>query len=49
MPTNAVLMGILGVCGVPYDRWLRFIGPLMLQLMAAASLTLVLAVLLGYR
>lgn len=49
VPTNAVLMGILGVCGVPYDRWLRFIGPLMLQLMAAASLTLVLAVLLGYR
>lgn len=48
VPTNAILMGILGVAGVPYDRWLRFIAPLMLKLLLAASLILVLAVWIGY-
>jgi len=48
VPTNAILMGILGVAGVPYDRWLRFIAPLMLKLMLAASLILVVAVWIGY-
>ena len=48
VPTNAILMGILGVAGVPYDRWLRFIAPLMLQLFLAASCILVLAVWIGY-
>lgn len=48
VPTNAVLMGILGVAGVPYDRWLRFIAPLMLKLFLAASAILVVAVWIGY-
>jgi uncharacterized ion transporter superfamily protein YfcC len=47
VPTNPVLMGILGICGIPYGRWFRFIWPLMLQLFAAGSLTLVIAVLTG--
>lgn len=49
VPTNAVLMGILGICGIPYDRWFRFVWPLMLQLLAAGSLTMVIAVLIGYQ
>jgi uncharacterized ion transporter superfamily protein YfcC len=49
VPTNAVLMGILGICGIPYERWFRFIWPLMLQLLAAGSLTIVIAVLIGYQ
>lgn len=49
VPTNAVLMGILGMCGIPYDRWFRFIWPLILKLVAAGSLSLVIAVWIGYQ
>jgi uncharacterized ion transporter superfamily protein YfcC len=48
LPTNIVLMAILGVAGIPYDRWLRFAAPLLLKLMAAAAVSLVVAVLVGY-
>jgi len=48
VPTNAVLMGILGIAGIPYDRWLRFVVPLMVKLMLAASAALVIAVWIGY-
>ncbi len=46
IPTNAILMGILGMAGVPYDRWFRFCLPLFLKLLAAAAIVLVAAVLL---
>jgi uncharacterized ion transporter superfamily protein YfcC len=49
VPTNAVLMGILGICGIPYGRWFRFIWPLMLQLLLLGSLAMVVAVLIGYQ
>jgi uncharacterized ion transporter superfamily protein YfcC len=49
VPTNAVLMGILGICGIPYGRWFRFIWPLMLQLFALGCVTMVVAVLIGYQ
>jgi uncharacterized ion transporter superfamily protein YfcC len=49
LPTNIVLMAILGVAGIPYDRWFRFIAPLLLKLLAAAAVALVLAVLIGYQ
>jgi len=49
VPTNAVLMGILGICGIPSGRWLRFIWPLCLQLFVAGSLCLVIAVMIGYQ
>jgi len=48
IPTNAVLMGILGMAGIPYDRWFRFCLPLFLKLMAAAAVTMVAAVVLGF-
>ena len=48
VPTNAVLMGILGMAGIPYDRWLRFCLPLFLKLFAAGALVLVVAVMVGY-
>jgi uncharacterized ion transporter superfamily protein YfcC len=47
VPTNAVLMGILGICGIPYGRWFRFIWPLCLQLFLAGAVCLVIAVLIG--
>jgi uncharacterized ion transporter superfamily protein YfcC len=49
VPTNAVLMGILGICGIPYGRWFKFIWPLIVQLLVAASITMVIAVMMGYQ
>jgi uncharacterized ion transporter superfamily protein YfcC len=49
LPTNIVLMAILGVAGIPYDRWFRFVAPLLLKLLAAAAVALVIAVLIGYQ
>jgi uncharacterized ion transporter superfamily protein YfcC len=48
IPTNVVLMAILGVVGIPYDRWFRFAWPLLAKLLAAGALALVIAVRIGY-
>ena len=48
VPTNAVLMGILGIAGVPYDRWFRFCMPLVLKLIAFAAICMVAMVMLGF-
>lgn len=48
VPTNAVLMGILGMAGVPYDRWFRFCFPLLLKLLGFAALCMVGMVLFGF-
>jgi len=48
IPTQYVLIGILAMAGIPYDRWLRFILPLMVKIFLAGSLALVVAVLIGY-
>jgi uncharacterized ion transporter superfamily protein YfcC len=49
VPTNIVLMSILGIAGVPYDRWFRFAWPLLLKLTLAGALALVVAVLIDYQ
>lgn len=49
VPTNAVLVGILGLARIPYDRWLRFILPLMGKIVVAAALAMCVAVAIGYR
>ncbi|WP_149196059.1 YfcC family protein [Luteimonas suaedae] len=49
VPTNIVLMSILGIAGIPYDRWFRFVWPLIVKLTIAAAIALVVAVLIGYR
>jgi uncharacterized ion transporter superfamily protein YfcC len=48
IPTQYVLIGILAMAGIPYDRWLRFIWPLMVKIVLAGSAALVVAVLIGY-
>jgi uncharacterized ion transporter superfamily protein YfcC len=48
VPTNPVLMGILGLAGIPYDRWFRFVFPLILKLLAAGAVAMVVAVQIGY-
>ncbi len=48
VPTNAVLMGIIGMAGVPYHLWFKFCFPLMIKLMLASAIVLVLAVVFDY-
>jgi uncharacterized ion transporter superfamily protein YfcC len=48
VPTNIVLMAILGIAGIPLDRWVRFVAPLLLKLLLAAAAALVVAVWIGY-
>jgi uncharacterized ion transporter superfamily protein YfcC len=47
IPTSGILMAMLGLAGVPYERWLRFMLPLLLQLLAVAALFLAIAVVIG--
>ena len=47
VPTNAVLMGILGIAGVSYGAWFKFCLPLFLKLLAAAAVVLILTVTFG--
>jgi uncharacterized ion transporter superfamily protein YfcC len=48
VPTNAVLMGILGLGRIPYDRWLRFIVPFMIKVWLLSAVVLAIAVGIGY-
>ncbi len=49
VPTNPVLIGILTMARIPYDRWLRFILPFMIKVWVVGALALVVAVAIGYR
>jgi uncharacterized ion transporter superfamily protein YfcC len=49
VPTNAVLVGILTMAGVPYDRWVRFVMPFMLKMWLLGGLALAVAVWIGYQ
>ena len=48
VPTSGILMAMLALAKIPYSRWLRFVLPLFLQLMALAALFLMIAVVTGY-
>lgn len=48
VPTNAILMGILGIAKIPYDKWFKFILPLMVKFWILGSIVLVISVLIGY-
>ncbi len=48
VPTNAVLMAMIGIAGVPYTQWFKFCLPLLAKLMAAAAVVLVAATYFGY-
>ena len=49
VPTNAVLIGILTMARIPYDRWLRFVLPFMVKIWVIGAVALVIAVAIGYR
>ncbi len=48
VPTNAVLVGILGMAGIPWDRWVRFLMPLMVRLWLLCAVALLVGVWIGY-
>ncbi len=49
VPTSGVLMAMLALARIPYGKWLRFVLPLFLQVMALAAVFLAIAVAIGYR
>ncbi|MEM9290279.1 MAG: Na+/H+ antiporter NhaC family protein [Acidobacteriota bacterium] len=44
VPTNAVLVGILAMARIPYDRWVRFILPFMIKVWILGSIALAITV-----
>ena len=46
-PTSAVVMGGLAIGRVPYERWLRFLWPLLIALSLIIMAGLALGVLIG--
>jgi uncharacterized ion transporter superfamily protein YfcC len=47
-PTSGVLMGALAVARVPWDKWVRFVGPLLAVLVACGIGFLVVATQIGF-
>jgi len=47
IPTSGILMASLGLAGVPYERWLRFMVPLLAQLLLVAAIFMAIAVVVG--
>ena len=48
IPTSGILMAMLGIAGIPYKDWLRFIMPLFGWLMAVSAIFLAVAVVIEY-
>ncbi len=47
IPTSGILMASLGLAEVPYERWLRFMVPLLAQLIGVAAIFMAIAVIIG--
>jgi uncharacterized ion transporter superfamily protein YfcC len=47
IPTSGVLMAMLGLAGVGFEKWMRFVVPVFLQLMALAAVFLAISVAIG--
>ncbi|WP_340111436.1 YfcC family protein [Maribellus mangrovi] len=48
IPTSGILMAMLSMAKIPYEKWLRFIAPLFLILVLIAGIFLGIAVLINY-
>lgn len=48
VPTSGVLMAMLGLGDIPYEKWIRFMIPLFLQLIVLSGIFLAIAVLINY-
>lgn len=49
VPTSGILMAMLSLAKIPYEKWLRFVLPLFAQLMLLATVFLAIAVATNYR
>lgn len=47
-PTSGVLMGALAVANVPFSKWIKFVMPILLILIAAAIVFLTLGIYIGF-
>lgn len=47
IPTSGILMAMLSLAKIPYNRWLLFMFPLFLQLLALSAIFLAIAVAIG--
>ena len=48
IPTNGVLMAMLGLASVPFEKWFRFVLPLFLMLVTVSMIILLVAIKIGY-
>jgi uncharacterized ion transporter superfamily protein YfcC len=48
IPTSGVLMAMLGLAKIPYEKWFKFIMPLFILSMVLAMVFIALAVVIGY-
>jgi len=48
IPTNGFLMAVLGIAGVPFEKWFKFIFPLFLILVIVGSVFLSIALYINY-
>ena len=48
IPTSGILMAMLSLAGIPYQKWVRFVFPLFLQLMLLSAVFLAIAVAINY-
>jgi uncharacterized ion transporter superfamily protein YfcC len=48
IPTSGVTMGVLGIAGIPFERWLRWALPLALIFYAAGLILIAIPVLFGW-
>ena len=49
VPTSGILMAMLSLAKIPYQKWLKFVLPLFLQLMVIAAIFLAIAVVVNYQ
>jgi len=40
-PTSGVLMGVLGVAKIPYDKWVKWVAPLIIIMLILGFLLLI--------
>ena len=48
-PTSGILMASLGIAGIPYEKWLKFVGKLMLYLYVAITILVMIAYSINYQ
>lgn len=48
IPTSAALMGYLSIGKIPYEKWFKFIWPLMLIWISSGAIFLIIANIIGY-